>query len=141
MNPATIPVPVYGGTYRGACPRESVEQISFFNKIRAEYPDTYGRLAVHIRNEDTLATAQKMKKHKLEGLTTGASDIQIPGCPSFVCEMKRMDPTKSTLSDDQSDYLVAAQTAGAYACVAFGAQAAVEAFEHWLGLQAGPAPF
>lgn len=137
MNPATIPVPYYGGTYRGPCPKERVEQISIVNRIRQEYPDTWGRLIVHIRNEDEGATAQAMKRRKLEGLTTGAADLFIPGRPSLTMEMKRLDPTKSTLSDDQTKYLVAAQAAGAYACVAFGAQAAWDAFQHWLGLQEG----
>lgn len=129
-------IPVYGDpSFRGKCPREGTEQSSFFNQIRREYPDTWGRLAVHIRNEDSLASAHKMQKHKLEGLTTGASDIQIPGRSSFVCEMKRADRTQSALSDEQLAYLVAAQDAGAYACIALGAVAAWEAFEHWLALQ------
>lgn len=135
MKPSDSPVRTFGGLYKGPCPLEAVEQISFFNKLRQEYPETWGRLAVHIRNEDTLASAQKMRKHKLEGLTTGASDIQIPGCPSLVMEMKRADPTKSTLSDDQAAYLAAAERAGAFACVVFGAIAAMEAFNDWLALQ------
>lgn len=137
MTPRNLPVPHYGGTFKGACPLEAIEQISFFNKIRADYPETWGLLAVHIRNEDKLGTAQAMKRHKLEGLTTGASDIQIPGRPSFVCEMKRADPAKSSLSQEQSDYLVAAQSAGAYACIAFGALAAWDAFSFWVSLQNG----
>lgn len=141
MTPADSPVRTYGGAHKGKCPLEAVEQISFFNRLRQEFPETWGRLAVHIRNEDRLGTAQAMKRHKLEGLSTGASDIQIPGCPSFVCEMKRLSPSLSTLSPEQADYLVAAQNAGAFACVAFGALAAYEAFTEWLALQPKPAPF
>lgn len=121
--------------WRGKCPKEGTEQASFFNRIRQEYPETWGRIAVHIRNEDSLATAQKMQKHKLEGLTAGASDIQIPGNPSLCIELKRMDHSQSKLSDEQLKYLIAAKDAGAFACVALGAAAAWDAFEEWRGLQ------
>lgn len=137
MTQKSSPVPTYGDPkFRGACPQEGVEQISFFNRLRREYPDTWGLLAVHIRNEDGSASARKVQKLKLEGLATGASDVAIPGNPSLVLEMKRRDPTKSRLSPEQTAYLTAAQNAGAYACVAFGAEAAWEAFMHWLTLQA-----
>lgn len=135
MTPKSLPVPYYGGEFKGKCPLEKVEQISVVNKIRQEYPETWGRLLVHVRNEDEAASAQAMRRRKLEGLVTGASDLQIPGCPSFVCEMKRCDPAKSSISDDQLTYLTAAQAAGAYACIAFGAIAAWEAFQHWITLQ------
>jgi len=135
MTPKNLPVPHYGGLYKGPCPLEAVEQISFFNKLRQEHPETWGLLAVHIRNEDGSATAQKVRRMKLDGLVTGASDIQIPGCPSLVLEMKRADPAKSTLSAAQQNYLTAAQAARAYACICFGAVAAWEAFQHWLTLQ------
>ena len=127
----------YGGTFRGKCPRESVEQSSFFNRIRQEYPETWGLLAVHVRNEGMLVNGQftAITKHRMEGMQKGCADILIPGSPTFVCEMKRQDPTKSILDDEQLKYLEAAQTAGAFACVAFGAAAAWDAFEEWLSLQ------
>lgn len=131
-------IPVYGDPkWRGKCPRESHEQISFFNQIRRVYPETWGRLAVHIRNEDGSAGARQVNRMKMEGLTTGASDIQIPGNPGFVCEMKRLDHTQSTISDDQVKYLIAAQDAGAFACIALGAVGAWTAFEDWLTVQNG----
>lgn len=135
MTPKNIPVPHYGGGIKGKCPLEAVEQISFFNRLRSEYPETWGLLAVHIRNEDGSASAQKVRRMKLDGLVTGASDIQIPGCPSLVLEMKRADPAKSTLSSEQARYLIAAQNAGAFACVAFGAEGAWSAFQEWLSVQ------
>jgi len=140
LTPKNLPVPHYGGDYRGPCPRESVEQISWFNRVRETYPDTWGLLAVHVRNEGLLQNGQlsAIKRHKLEGMVTGCVDIFIPGVPPLVMEMKRLDPTKSILSDEQSRYLVAAQKAGAYACIAFGASAAWDAFEDWLGMQPKP---
>ena len=135
MNLKNLPFPVYGDTeYRGKCPTENVEQASFFAKLRREYPDSYGLIAVHPRNEGLVfgGQFQGMVKKQLEGMAKGASDIIIPGAPSFVCELKRADHTKSKWQDGQISYLEAAQKAGAFCCVALGAMVAWEAFEDWL---------
>lgn len=127
-------LPCYGDTeYRGDCPKESAEQITFFNRLRTECPDTYGMIAVHPRNEQQLRGGQfrALARQKAEGQTTGASDIIIPGSPSFVCELKRRDHTKSKWQDGQQEYLEAAQKCGAFACVALGADAAWAAFNEW----------
>ena len=119
---------------RGRCPNESAEQVTFFNWIRREHPETWGKLALHPRNEQLLKGGQfrGVVRHKAEGMTNGAADIIIPARVSFVCELKRQDHTKSKWQDGQIDYLIAAQDAGAFACVALGAEAAVEAFHAWL---------
>lgn len=128
-------IPVYGDrNFRGKCPLESIEQVSFFNRLRRQFPDTWGILALHPRNEQLLERGQfsAIIKHKAEGMTTGASDVIIPGAPTFVCEIKRQDHTKSHWQDGQIQYLRAARAAGAFACVALGAVGAWEAFEVWL---------
>ena len=126
------PVPVYGDqSFRGKCPSETVEQVTFFNRIR-KVP-IWGRIALHPRNEGKRHYRQ-VSKEKSEGMTEGAADIIIPGCPAFVCELKRRDHTQSEWQDGQIEYLEAAQKAGAFVCVALGADAATEAFEKWLGL-------
>ena len=128
-------IPVYGDpSFRGKCPREGTEQSSFFNQIRREYPDTWGILAVHPRNEGQLRGGQfkAIIKHKAEGMSPGASDIIIPGNPAFVCEMKRKDITQSKWQYGQQEYLEAAQNAACFVCVALGAEAAWQAFEVWL---------
>jgi len=128
-------LPAYGDmTYRGDCPSESAEQITFFGKLRKAYPDTYGRLALHPRNEGKRSHRQTTR-HKAEGMSTGASDIVIPGSPSFVCEMKRQDHTQSAWQAGQKEYLLAAHEAGAFACVALGWEAAWQAFEEWLEIK------
>lgn len=123
---------VYGDTdYRNKkCPPESAEQITFFNQVRAQYPDTYGVIATHIRNEGK-RTYQQAARHKSEGMTEGASDILIPGNPAFVCEMKRQDHTLCKWQKGQQRYLQAAQNNGAFVCVALGWEAAMEALEDW----------
>lgn len=135
MTPSSSPVPIYGDVkWRGKCHKESVEQSSFFNRLRREYPDTWGILAVHPRNEAQLRGGQfhAIIKHKAEGLSPGASDIIIPGSPTFVCEMKRRDITLSKWQEGQREYLAAAQNTGSFACVALGAESAWKAFEDWL---------
>ena len=135
MNLKNITIPVYGDqTYRGKCPPENVEQASFFAKLRREYPDTFGRIALHPRNEGLLINGQfqAVVKHQLEGLAKGAADVVIPGARTFICELKRCDHTLSKWQDGQIAYLEAAANAGAFVCVALGAAAAWEAFEGWL---------
>jgi len=133
VNLNDCPVPVYGDqTWRGKCPSESLEQITFFNRIR-KIP-IYGVIALHPRNEGKRHYKQ-VTKERAEGMTTGASDIIIPGNPAFVCELKRRDRTQSSWQDGQAEYLEAARKAGAFACLALGADAAMEALEEWLSLQ------
>lgn len=131
-------IPVYGDvSFRGKCHKEEVEQASFFSRLRREYPNSYGLIALHPRNEGLKEKGQfsSVIKHAAEGMAKGASDIIIPGAPSFVCEIKRLDHTQSKWQDGQQPYLEAAGQAGAFVCVALGAAAAWEAFEVWMGMQ------
>lgn len=133
--------PVFGNqTFRGKCPAESVEQITFFNHLRQQYPDTWGALALHPRNEQQLRGGQfrGMIRQKAEGMTPGAADVIIPARVSFVCEIKRQDHTKSKWQAGQIEYLTAAQSAGAFACVALGWVGAREALDEWLSKHQAP---
>jgi len=128
-------VRVFGDvTYRGKCPAESMEQATFFARIRREYPETWGALALHPRNEALLKGGQfsAVARHRSEGMTVGAADIIIPGSPAFVCELKRQDHTKSKWQDGQEEYLITAQAAGCFSCVALGCDAAWNALGAWL---------
>lgn len=130
-----LPFRVYGDTsFRGKCPLESAEQITFFNKLRKTYPETWGALAIHPRNEQQLRGGQYqgVVRHKAEGMTKGASDVIIPGQTSFVCEIKRRDHTKSKWQDGQVEYLTAAHNVGAFSCLALGWEGAWAALEDWL---------
>ncbi len=127
-------IKVYGDkNFRGPCPREAAEQISFFNHVRDEYPDTVGKIAFHARNEGKRSFNQVMKE-AAEGATPGVSDIIIPGGPTFVCELKRKDHTKSHWQPGQMEYLEISQEAGAFAFLALGWEAAVQALDDWLAL-------
>ena len=126
---------IYGNLeYRDKqCPKESSEQITFFNRLRKEYPDTYGRIALHPKNEGELINGQfqAITKDKAMGMSVGASDIIIPGISTFVCELKRQDHSLSKIHDEEIEYLLAAKKAGAFVCIALGCDAAWEAFNDW----------
>jgi hypothetical protein len=94
-------------------------------RIRQYWPDTYGALVVHVKNEG-LRTHGQARIDRASGLTKGAPDIVIPTCPPILIELKRRDHTKSSWQDGQLDYLMVAQKAGALVCVALGADAATE---------------
>jgi hypothetical protein len=120
--------------FRGKCPREGVEQATFFNRLRREYPDSLGLLALHPKNEGQLRGGQfkGLARDKAEGMMPGACDIIIPARIAFACEMKRQDYTQSAWQDGQREYLTAAAGQGAFACVAFGYKAAWQALEYWI---------
>jgi len=126
---------VYGDAdYRGDCPKETLEQVTFFNRLRAEFPDSYGITAIHPRNEGK-RTMQQAVREKAEGMVAGAADIIIPGCPALVLELKRRDHTKSSFQKGQLEYLEACHLSGSYVCVALGADAAWEVVQLWDNLQ------
>lgn len=128
-------IPLYGDpTYRGKCDREQLEQMSIIGRIRREYPDSYGLIVLHPRNEGLKERGQfsSVMRHNAEGMCKGAADVIIPGRRSFVCEVKRRNPALSVISEEQVAFLTAAQNAGAFACVALGAVAAWSAFEEWV---------
>lgn len=132
MNLTKIPakIKVFGDTsYRGTCPLETAEQISFLSMLRAEFPEL-AEIAVHIRNEGKRSKRQGAQ-HKQEGMNTGASDIVIPCCPPILIELKRRDHTQSSLGAKQLPYLVRSERLGAFACIALGAIGAMEAVREW----------
>lgn len=139
MRLSDVPFRVFGDpSFRGKCPTEALEQVTFFAMLRREYPATWGVLAIHPRNEGLKTNGQfaSVQRHAAEGMTKGAADIIIPGRPALVCELKRRDHTQSAWQDGQVEYLTAAHEAGAFACVALGHEAAWEAVLEWIGAQA-----
>ena len=122
---------VYGDPdWRGKCPLEAAEAVSFFCQLRAEFPEL-AKVATHIRNEGKRAKRQGYQ-HQQEGMNTGASDVIIPVCPPIVMDMKRRDHTLSSISKEQVDYLVAAASGGAFTGVALGASGSMEMVRAWV---------
>lgn len=128
-------IPIYGNTsYRGKCPKESVEQVTFISWVRREYPDSYGVTIFHAKNEGKLINGQfqSVAKDRAMGMAIGCADIHCPGNRSLCIEIKKKDHTKSSISDEQIKYLVTAQSLGAFCCIALGHEAAIEAFKEWI---------
>jgi hypothetical protein len=121
-------------SFRGECPLEVAEQVAFFSEIRRCYPQTLGLIALHPKNEQKRKGKQfnTLSSDKAKGFCKSASDIIIPGCPAFICELKRVDHTKSKWQEGQIEYLEAAKNNGAFVCVALGAKAALEALADWM---------
>jgi len=116
--------------YRGPCETENAAQVTLFAAIRRQWPNTWGKLAFHPRNEGKRTIGQAMWQ-KAEGLTEGTVDLIIPTIQPLVLELKRKDHTKSKWQPGQVEYLEAAQDAGAWACVALGFDAAWKAVKTW----------
>ena len=122
---------VYGDpNWRGKCPMEAAEAVSFFCQLRAEFPEL-AKVATHIRNEGK-RTKRQGYQHQQEGMNTGASDVIVPVCPPIVMEMKRRDHTLSSISKEQVDYLAAAAGLGAFTGVALGAAGAMVMVRTWV---------
>ena len=122
---------VYGDiNFRGKCPKEEVEQITFFNQLKKLHPEI-AELATHIKNEGKKTWGQ-INKDRQSGLNQGFSDIIIAGCPACLIEMKRQDHTKSHWQENQEEKLLLAQSSGAFSCVALGYVGALEAVKDWL---------
>jgi len=122
-------IPVYGKPIKGCKIPEAMHMATFFNILRRDYPE-YAKIALHVRNERQRTKYQIDKEKAQGGFVTGASDIIIIGCPSFVCEMKSQSP-RAKISDEQIDFLIAAQNNGAFVCIALGWEAAKDAFIEW----------
>ena len=103
MSVLKIPkeIPVYG-TPSKEFHSEDNEQITFINHIRIKYPDTYGKIITHVKNERQLRGSQfsAINKDKAMGQIKGCSDIIIPGNPAFVCEMKSRS-ARAKISDEE----------------------------------------
>ena len=130
-------IKVFGDmSFRGDCAKEDLELITFFNQLRIKYPKL-AKVAIHPDNEGLVFGTgfNNHTRQKAKGaIRNGAADIIIVGCPSFVCEIKRKDHTKSKWQDGQLDFLQTSQKLGAFVCVALGYEAALQALNDWLKL-------
>lgn len=132
LNPL---IKVYGNTeFRGECAKEDAELMTFFNELKRLYPDL-ARIAIHPDNEGLVIGTGHLhhSKQKAKGaINKGAADIVIVGNPTFVCELKRRDHTKSRWQDGQIEFLESCQAKGAFVCVSFGYESALEAVKDWI---------
>lgn len=124
-------IKIFGDTdFRGDCPGETPEQITAIGLIRKT--TIFGDIVIHPKNEGKRTKMQQAADYA-KGMTVGASDIVIPCSPAFVCELKRKDHTKSSISNEQVKFLLTAQKLGANACIALGHEAVLEALRYYYG--------
>jgi len=131
MNLTTLQrhgIPVFGDTkYRGKCPSEMAEQVSFLALLRIEFPEL-AEIAVHIENEGKRKDGLRKQQ---QGMQKGASDIVIPCSPPILIELKVAD-NSGRVSPEQVAYLARSIRLGAFGCVALGAAGAMEAVRHYV---------
>lgn len=123
---------VYGDqSFRGKCISEDAIQIAFVAWARYNYP-AIAEVLMHPKNEGKRTPQQVAMERKMGGITAGASDIIILGCPAFVLEIKRDDHTQSKWQPGQQAFLNNSDVNGCFAAVALGLSACKEAFLEWL---------
>lgn len=118
--------------FRGDCPLEGEEHVTFINYLRRTYPDTYGRIVVHPQGEGKRSHRQVRIDKAYGTINKGASDFVFPSTPGIAIELKRKDRTKSEITKEQIDYLRSVKEMGGYACVALGWEAAKEFLERYV---------
>lgn len=132
LNPL---IKVYGNTnFRGDCPNEDAELITFFNELNRLHPQL-ATIAIHPDNEGLVLGSghhHHIKQKAKGAIKKGAADIVICGNPTFVCEMKRQDHTKSRWQDGQLEFLEYSLKNGAFVCIALGYESALEAVKDWI---------
>jgi len=127
-------------SFRGECPREDAELITFFNELQRLHPALYA-VAIHPDNEGlVIGTGHQLHaRQKAKGaVRKGAADIIIIGSPAFVCELKRRDHTLCRWQDGQLEFLQASLARGAFSCVSLGYEAALDAVREWQAGEARP---
>lgn len=125
----------YGDTsYRGDCPKEDAELMTFFNELNRLHPQL-ATIAIHPDNEGLVLGSghhHHIKQKAKGAIKKGAADIVICGNPTFVCEMKRQDHTKSRWQDGQLEFLEYSLKNGAFVCIALGYESALQAVKDYL---------
>jgi hypothetical protein len=123
-------IKVYGGLHRGPCRTERAEQIDAISWLTYHYP-VEATLTFHAPNE-TAGNAFHHAMRAKEGVKAGVPDIiHLGGTDVWragLFEMKRLDRTKSRLSDEQREFLESASERGCFAAVCYGFEAFKEAW-------------
>ncbi|MGL5700609.1 MAG: hypothetical protein ACRCYL_15500, partial [Kluyvera sp.] len=114
----------------------TIEQIHLMQLIRVHTPWAVP-LVWHTVNEG-MAKPQHRHAMAVSGQVAGVSDVisVYPGAkhPSCAIELKRAIRSKSAISSDQIDFLLAHEQVGGFAAVAYGAYAGWHAWLDYLGV-------
>lgn len=117
-----MPIRTYDSHYRGPCRVEKAEQIDCISWLGYHYPAEFA-LCFHVPNESR-GTQMHYAMRAKEGVKAGVPDIiHIGGTDLWragLFELKRLDRTKSRLSDEQRDFLEASDARGCFSAVCYG---------------------
>ena len=113
---------IYDSGFRGKCRTERAEQIDCISWLAYNYPAEFA-LSWHTPNESSGNAFHHSLRVK-EGVKAGVPDIiHIGGTDVWragLFELKRLDRTKSRLSDEQRAFLSSADERGCFAAVCYG---------------------
>jgi hypothetical protein len=114
--------------------KEDMEAIDFYQFAIRKYPEVKGLLR-HIANERKAS----VHEHNLlvqQGMEKGTSDylMLIPNDdhPYFAMELKRARKKDSSVQKEQNEFLLDAESVGAFACIAYGYKAALHALDVYM---------
>lgn len=127
---------VFDSGYRGDCPKEETDQISYGLWMQHSFPDV---LWFHVPNETgTRSGPQFVEKRRRMGVRRGVSDnVILTHGINHKCgliELKRRDKTKSTVSKSQNQVLEAAVAEGHFGAIAYGLDEIKKATLFYFGL-------
>jgi hypothetical protein len=109
---------IYDSNYRGECRTERCEQIDCISWLKHNYPERWP-LIFHCPGE-TKASPQHMQMRAKEGVKAGPPDIiDLDRWPGLF-ELKRLDRTKSKVSKEQKEFLLAGDSNGHFAAIVYG---------------------
>lgn len=118
------------------CQKEEVEQAHLMQLIKLHTPWT-APLVWHTVNEG-MAKPQYRHAMAVSGMVPGVADVisVYPGEKRASCsiELKRSMRSKSTISQDQKDFLISHEEAEGFSVVAYGAYAGWHAWLDYLGI-------
>ena len=127
---------VFDSGYRGDCPKEETDQISYGLWMQHSFPDV---LWFHVPNETgTRSGPQFIEKRRRMGVRSGVSDnVILTHGINHKCgliELKRRDKTKSKVSKSQTDVLEEAIAEGHFGAIAYGLEEIKKATLFYFGL-------
>lgn len=127
---------VFDSGYRGDCPKEETDQISYGLWMQYRFPDV---LWFHVPNETgTRSGPQFIEKRRRMGVRSGVSDnVILTHGINHKCaliELKRCDKTKSKVSKSQTDVLEEAIAEGHFGAISYGLEEIKKATLFYFGL-------
>lgn len=117
----------------GVIPKEETEAINLYQHVQERFK--LGPLFFHVASEG-VASLHRRNLLKQAGLQPGIADY-ILAMPrdkyhGMFLELKRVKKSASSISKEQSNFLLAVEKQGYFACICYGWKAAIEAIDEYM---------